>query len=110
MTDPTSPTVSTVEQQTQQFQPPVQNVIMAEPLKIKPSETYKRTKRGLQAFFFQVELYFGFNTKQFPRNKLKVLFASSYLQGLTFNWFNSFFCDFLENIPKNQYNDINKII
>ena len=82
---------------------------MAKPLKVKPPETYEGTRGGLKAFFSQVELYFGFNTKQFPRDKLKVLFASTYLQGPAFNWFNSFFCNFLENTPKDRDNDINKI-
>ena len=79
MTDPRSPTASAVGQQTQQPQPPTQNVIMAKPLKVKPLETYEGTRGKLKAFFSQVELYFGFNTKQFPRDKLKVLFASTYL-------------------------------
>ena len=82
---------------------------MAKPLKIKPPETYEGTRRGLKALFSQVELYFGFNTKQFPRNKLKVLFASTYLQGPAFNWFNSFLCNFLENTPKDRDNNTNKI-
>ena len=48
---------------------------MAKLLKVKPPETYEETRERLKAFFFQVELYFEFNTKQFPRDKLKVLFA-----------------------------------
>ena len=109
MTDSCSPTASAVGQQTQQPQSLTQNVIMAKPLKVKPPESYKGTRGGLKAFFSQVELYFEFNTKQFPKDKLKVLFASTYLQGPAFNWFNSFFCDFLENTPENRDNDTNKI-
>ena len=109
MTDPRSPTTSAVEQQTQQPQPPTQNVIMAKPLKFKPLETYEGTREGCKAFFSQVELYFEFNTKQFLRDKLKVLFASIYLQGPTFNWFNSFLCNFLENTPEDRDNDTNTI-
>ena len=52
---------------------------MAKPLKVKPPETYEGTREGLKAFFSQIELYFGFNTKQFSRDEFKVLFASSYL-------------------------------
>ena len=52
---------------------------MAKLLKVKPPETYEGTREGLKASFFQVELYFGFNTKQFPKDKLKMLFASTYL-------------------------------
>ena len=82
---------------------------MAKPLKVKPPEMYKGTRKRLKAFFSQVELYFRFNTKQFPRDKLKVLFASTYLQGPAFNWFNSFFCSFLENTPEDRDNDTNEI-
>ena len=82
---------------------------MAKLLKVKPPETYEGIRGGLKAFFSQVELYFGFNTEQFPRDKLKVLFASTYLQGPAFNWFNSFLCDFLEKTPGNQDNNTNKI-
>ena len=38
-----------------------------------------------------------------------MLFASSYLQGLAFNWFNSFFGNFLINIPEDQDNDTYEI-
>ena len=85
MTNPCNPTVSAVGQQTQQPQPSTQNIIMIKPLKVKLPEIYERTRGGLKVFFSQVELYFGFNTEQFPRNKLKVLFASTYLQGPAFN-------------------------
>ena len=109
MTDLRNPTASAIGQQTQQPQPPTQNVIMAKPLKVKPSETYEKTRGGLKAFFSQVELYFGLNTKQFPKDKLKVLFASTYLQGLAINWFNSFLCDFLENTLEDRGDDTNEI-
>ena len=79
MTDPRSSTASAVGQQTQQPQPLTQNIIIAQPLKVKPPETYKGTREELQAFFSQIELYFEFNTKQFLRDKLEVLFASTYL-------------------------------
>ena len=69
----------------------------------------KNQEEDSRFFFFQVELYFGFNTEQFPRDKLKVLFASTYLQGPAFNWFNSFLCNFLENIPDDQDNDTDEI-
>ena len=58
---------------------------MAKPLKVKPPETYEGTQGGLKAFFSQVKLYFGFNTKQFPRDELKMLFAGTYFQGQAFN-------------------------
>ena len=46
-----------------------------------------------------MELFFGFNAKRFPTNEHKVLFASTYLRGPVFEWFNSFLTDFLNNEP-----------
>ena len=79
MTNPRNPAASAVEQQTQLPQPSVQNVIIAKPFKVKLPETYEGTRGRIKAFFSQVKLYFGFNTKQFSKDEFKVLFASSYL-------------------------------
>ena len=82
---------------------------MAKSLKVKPSVIYEGTREELKAFFFQVEFYFGFNTKQLSRDKYKMLFANSYLQKPAFNWFNSFLCDFVKNTLEDQDDDINII-
>ena len=52
-----------------------------------------------------MELFFGFNADKFPTDKHKVLFASTYLSGPAFKWFNSFLTDFLNNEPDKRDND-----
>ena len=73
--------------------------VIIKPLKINTPEPFDGSRGKLQAFFSQVELFFGFNADRFPTNKHKVLFASTYLRGLAFEWFNSFLMDFLNNKP-----------
>ena len=52
-----------------------------------------------------MELFFGFNKDRFPTKKHKVLFASTYLRGPAFEWFNSFLTDFLNNKPDKRDDD-----
>ena len=73
--------------------------VIIKPLKINTPEPFDGSRRKLQAFFSQVELFFGFNADRFPTDKHKVLFASTYLRGSAFKWFNSFLTDFLNNEP-----------
>ena len=53
-------------------------------LKLGVLKRYNRSRGGLELFFSQLELYYGFNTAQFPTDQEKVLFAASYLEGLAF--------------------------
>ena len=55
-------------------------------------------------------MFFGFNADRFANEKYKFLFAGSYLQGLVFEWFNTFLQDFLNNDPKDKNNATNVII
>ena len=73
--------------------------VIIKPLKINTIEPFDGSRGKLQAFFSQIELFFGFNIDRFPTDKHKVLFASTYLSGLAFEWFNSFLTDFLNNKP-----------
>ena len=73
--------------------------VIIKPLKINTPEPFDSGRGKLRAFFSQVELFFGFNAERFPTNKHKVLFASTYLRGPAFKWFNSFLMDFLNNKP-----------
>ena len=79
--------------------------VIIKPLKVNTPELFDGGKGKLQAFFSQVELFFGFNAKRFPTNKHKVLFASTYLRSPAFKWFNSFLTDFLNNKPNERDND-----
>ena len=73
--------------------------VIIKPLKINTPEPFDGSRGKLQAFFSQVKLFFGFNVDRFPTDKHKVLFASIYLRGSAFEWFNSFLTNFLNNEP-----------
>ena len=79
--------------------------VIIEPLKINTPEPFDSSRGKLRAFFSQIELFFGFNVDRFPTNKHKVLFASTYLKGLAFEWFNSFLMGFLNNKPDKRDDD-----
>ena len=79
--------------------------VIIKPLKINTPETFDSGSGKLQAFFSQVKLFFVFNAERFPTDKHKVLFASTYLRGPAFEWFNSFLTDFLNNKPDERDNN-----
>ena len=78
---------------------PVPAPVIIKPLKINTPEPFDGSRGKLQAFFSQIELFFGFNVDRFLTYKHKVLFASTYLRGPAFKLFNSFLTDFLNNEP-----------
>ena len=79
--------------------------VIIKPLEINTSELFDGSRRKLQTFFSQVELFFGFNVDRFPTDEHNVLFTSTYLRGPAFEWFNSFLTDFLNNEPDKRDND-----
>ena len=79
--------------------------VIIKPLKINTLEPFDGSRGKLQAFFSQIELFFGFNVDRFPTDKHKVLFGSTYLRGPAFEWFNSFLTDFLNNKPDERDDD-----
>ena len=83
--------------------------VIIKPLKINTPEPFDGSRRKLQAFFSQIEIFFVFNVDRFPTDKHKVLFASMYLRGPAFKWFNSFLMDFLNNEPDKRDNDKIKV-
>ena len=76
--------------------------VIIKPLNINTPEPFDGSREKLRAFFSQAELFFGFNVDRFPTNKHKVLFASTYLRGPAFEWFNLFLTDFLNNKPNER--------
>ena len=74
------------------------------PLKVGTLKRYNGSRGGLELFFSQLELYYRFNTAQFPTDQEKVLFTVFYLEGLVFAWFNIYLRDYLDNQadPKKQ--------
>ena len=89
---------------------PASASVIIKPLKINTPEPLDGSRGKLQAFFSQVELFFEFNADRFPTNEHKVLFASTYLRGPAFEWFNSFLTDFLNNEPDKRNNDTVEVI
>ena len=73
MVDPQSPTLSQAAQvqaaqvaQAQAVQTaPIVNLPL-KPLKVGALKRYNRSRGGLELFFSQLELYYRFNTVQFP--------------------------------------------
>ena len=84
---------------------PAPVLVIIKPLKINTPELFDGNRGKLRAFFSQGELFFGFNVDRFPTDEHKVLFASTYLRGPAFEWFNSFLTDFLNNEPDESDND-----
>ena len=84
---------------------PAPALVIIKSLKINTPEPFDGGKGKLQAFFSQVELFFGFNAERFPTNKQKVLFASTYLGGPAFERFKLFLTDFLNNEPDKRDDD-----
>ena len=83
--------------------------VIIKPLKIDTPQLFDGSRGKLRAFFFQIELFFGFNVDRFPTDEHKVLFASIYLRGPVFEWFNSFLTDFLNNKPDKRDDDTIKV-
>ena len=88
---------------------PAPALVIIKPLKINTPEQFDSSRGKLQAFFSQIELFFGFNVDKFPTDEHKVLFASTYLKGPAFEWFNSFLTDFLNNKPDKRDDDTIKV-
>ena len=79
--------------------------VIIKPLKINTPELFNGSRGKLRAFFSQIKFFFGFNVDRFSTDKHKVLFASTYLKGPAFEWFNSFLTDFLNNEPDKRDDD-----
>ena len=83
--------------------------VIIKPLKINTPEPFDGSREKLRAFFSQIELFFEFNVDRFPIEEHKVLFASTYLRGPAFEWFNLFLTDFLNNKPDKRDDDTIKV-
>ena len=88
---------------------PASAPVIIKPLKINTPEPFDDGRGKLQAFFSQVKLIFGFNAERFFTDEHKVLFASTYLRGPAFEWFNSFLTDFLNNELDKRDDDTVKV-
>jgi len=59
----------------------------AQQTKVAKPDLFYRERKKLQMFISQLELYFFFNTPDFPDEDRKVMFAATYLQGTAAQWF-----------------------
>ena len=54
-------------------------VILEQLLKVQLPEQFKGVREKVDMFIMQLQLYFGFQTVQFPMKTSKTLYAASYL-------------------------------
>ena len=78
--------------------------LQARSVKTRPPEPFDRTQSKLQSFLTQLELYMRVNSERLANEDNKVLFATTYLTGPAFDWFEPIVCDFQENTPTRQNN------
>ena len=76
---------------------PTATQYLAAPVKIKTPDSYDGDRRKLKSFLTHLDLYFGFNAHQFATPQDRVLYASSYLKGSAFDWFETYIRDFLDH-------------
>lgn len=79
-------------------------------LKVQPPQPYDGTRGALRTFFTQLDLYFRFHSEKFAVDADKVLFASTYLRGPAFDWFNIYLRDFMDNDDDNQEDETKELI
>ena len=83
--------------------------LQARLVKTRLPEPFDRTWSKLQSFLMQLELYMQVNRERLANEDDKVLFATTYLTGPAFNWFEPIVHDFQENTPTRQ-NDVTQEI
>ena len=66
-------------------------------VKVQPPEPFDGTQNKLQAFATQLDLYLCLNGERITEENNKVLFASTYLTGPAFDWFEPTLQDYQEN-------------
>ena len=71
----------------------------AQSVKIQPPEPFDGTQNKLQAFATQLDLYLHLNGERITEENDKVLFASTYLTGPAFDWFEPTLQNYQENQP-----------
>ena len=71
-------------------------------VKVRPPEPFDGTRNKLRAFATQLDLYLRLNRERITEENDKVLFASTYLTGPAFDWFEPILRDYQENQPDRQ--------
>ena len=71
-------------------------------VKVQSLELFNGIQNKLQAFITQLDLYLHLNGEKITKENNKVLFASTYLTGPAFDWFEPTLQDYQENQPDQQ--------
>ncbi|KAF7139709.1 hypothetical protein CNMCM5793_007503 [Aspergillus hiratsukae] len=66
-------------------------------VKIRPPEPFNGTRSKLRAFLTQLDMYIQMNREKLVNEADKVLFATTYLTGPAFDWFEPFVRDYQEH-------------
>ncbi|KAI9035401.1 uncharacterized protein KD926_003523 [Aspergillus affinis] len=78
-------------------------------IKVRPPETFDGTRSKLRAFTTQLDLYLRMNHKKLAHEADKVFFASTYLTGPAFDWFEPYIRDYQEQPVDKQDDDTKEI-
>ena len=85
--EPTNQELQGMVEQLQEELITLQGQQSAQSVKIWPPESFNGTQNKLQAFATQLDLYLYLNGERITEENNKVLFASTYLTGPAFDWF-----------------------
>ncbi|KAF7137057.1 hypothetical protein CNMCM5793_006908 [Aspergillus hiratsukae] len=66
-------------------------------VKVRPPEPFNGTRSKLRAFLTQLDMYIQMNREKLVNEADKVLFATTYLTGPAFDWFEPFVRDYQEH-------------
>jgi len=91
------PTPSTTASSSAALPPAYGAHIGVKPPKVALPDTFSGERSKLKAFLVQLELYMRFNQATLRNEADKILFASTYLRGGAFEWFEPFVTDYVEN-------------
>src|SRR5436309_12824419 len=81
------------------YAPPMQAVVMPQPVKVHLPDLFDGSRQQLSAFFSQLALYFEFHTNQFSPNQpeKKILFATMLMRESAYEWFEGYLDDYLKS-------------
>lgn len=96
---PNLPPLNEVEERIDQLHNTIarlQGQVQTKMVKIKPPESFNGNWSKLWGFLMQLELYMHINREKLVNEEDKVLFATSYLTGVAFDWFEPIVWDYQE--------------
>ncbi|GCB18984.1 protein LDOC1 [Aspergillus awamori] len=78
-------------------------------VKVRPPEPFDGNRSRLRAFLTQLDLYLNMNKEKLRNEVDKIFFASTYLNGTAFNWFEPYIRDYQEKPVGEQDDDTKRI-